>query len=225
MEDKNQRKIIEIIEKCPIFQGIDISKLHPVYREFRRKEEISDIQDGIPCVGMIGVGEADVYTISDEMTQPNVSTQHEGSIFGICNIYLPDAMPTKLVCKVHCEVVFISKEEFKGLIQENSVFQERYLTLCNRKIMYLAQKIELMGISSCKSKLACYLLRNASAENVVVLDTSKEQFAKYLNVSRASLFRTIADFTANNLITSEGDVFQLIDKEGLCAIRKGDLKK
>lgn len=222
MDEKINQKIINAFEICPIFQGIDWSCFHPVYREFRRKQEICDVVDGVSCVGIIGSGEADVYTVSDELTQPNVSTQHAGSIFGICNVFLDSAMPTKLVCKVQCGVVFIPKEEFRQLIHRDEEFQKRYLTLCNQKILYLAQKIELMGINSCKGKLACYLLRNANREGNVLLGTSKEQFARYLNVSRASLFRTIADFTARNLIRSKDNQIQIINRDGLEAIRKGE---
>lgn len=222
MAEKKDEFVQGIIKKCPLFDGIDVSALHPVYKEFHRREEISDVQDKIPCIGIIGSGEADVYTISDELSQPNVSTQKEGSIFGICNVYLPDAMPTKLVCKVHCEVVFFPKAEFRELVETNSRLQQRYLQLCNRKILYLAEKIELMGIGSARSKFAWYLLRNADIHGKVILDTSKEQFAKYLNVGRASLFRSIAEFTEKNLISCRDNEFQILNIDGLNAVRKGE---
>lgn len=222
MRESEEIFIRNTIEKCPLFDNIDISALHPVYREFHRREEIYDVQDGVPCIGIIGTGEADVYTISDELSQPNVSTQKPGSVFGICNVYLSDRMPTKLVCKVHCEVVFIPKAEFRGLVESDQKLQQRYLQLCNRKILYLAEKIELMGIGSVRSKLAWYLLRNADENGKVVLATSKEQFAKYLNVGRASLFRSIAEFTDKNLISYQENEFQILDEEGLNDVRKGE---
>ena len=220
--EKLEKKIAEIIASCPLFDGVDVSMLHPLYREYRRREEISELVDGVLCVGILGDGEADVYTVSDAMMQPNVSTQKRGGIFGICNVYVEDAMPTKLICKVGCEVVFIPKGEFRALVMVNDLFRERYLTLCNQKILSLAQKIELMGAGSCAGKFACYLLRNVDKEGRVTLETSKEQFAKYLNVGRASLFRTIADFSAKGLILQEENSFLILDLDGLLEMKKGE---
>ena len=144
----------------------------------------------------------------------NVSTQHEGSIFGICNVYCPTPMPTKLICKVKCRVAFMSKADFRKLLGRDERLLERYLTLCNKKIMYLAYKIELMGMSGCSSKLAFYLLHNA-VDGRVALDVSKEQFAKFLNVSRASLFRTLTEFQDKKLIEDRGGEILILDMEGL----------
>ncbi len=220
--EKDEKKIAEIIAACPLFEDIDVSMIHPFYREYRRREEISELVDGVLCVGILGDGEADVYTVSDTMMQQNVSTQRRGAVFGFCNVYIEDAMPTKLVCKVGCEVVFIPKSEFRALVMVNDLFRERYLTLCNQKILSLAQKIDLMGAGSCAGKFACYLLRNADKEGRVTLETSKEQFAKYLNVGRASLFRTIADFSAKGLILQEENSFLILDRNGLLEMKKGE---
>lgn len=216
---KDRERILQIIRGCGMFEGIDLEGLHPVYMEFGRGSEISDVIDGKTYVGIIGSGEADVYTVTDELSQPNVSTQKRGSIFGICNVYIERTMPTRLICKVGCEVVLIPKEEFKNLVLCNRVFQERYLALCNEKIFYLAGKIELLGIYSSKARIAHYLLKRADSDNVVVLDTSKEQLAKYLSISRASLFRGLADFTGQGIIETDGDRVIIRKPEALLKIK------
>ena len=123
-------------------------------------------------------------------------------------------MPTKLICKVKCRVAFMSKTDFRKLLGRDEKLLERYLTLCNKKIMYLAYKIELMGMSGCGSRLAFYLIHNA-VDDRVALDVSKEQFAKFLNVSRASLFRTLTEFQDKKLIEDRGGEILILDMEGL----------
>ena len=71
-----------------------------------------------------------------------------------------------------------------------------------------------MGMSGCGSKLAFYLLHNA-VDGRVVLEVSKEQFAKFLNVSRASLFRTLTEFQDKKLIEDRGGEILILDMEGL----------
>lgn len=215
---KNSASAEEILRLNPLFAEVDLSGIDLFVKEFKRRDEISELQEKTYCIGVIGSGEADVYALSrhEEVCtgSVNVSTQHEGNIFGICNVYCPTPMPTKLICKVKCRVAFMSKADFRKLLSRDARLLERYLTLCNKKIMYLAYKIELMGMSGCNSKLAFYLLHNA-VDGRVVLDVSKEQFAKFLNVSRASLFRTLTEFQDKKLIEDRGGEILILDMEGL----------
>lgn len=215
---KNAASAEDILRSNPLFADVDLSGVNLFVKDFKRRDEISELQEKTYCIGVIGSGEADVYALSrhEEVCtgSVNVSTQHEGSIFGICNVYCPTPMPTKLICKVKCRVAFMSKADFRKLLGRDERLLERYLTLCNKKIMYLAYKIELMGMSGCSSKLAFYLLHNA-VDGRVALDVSKEQFAKFLNVSRASLFRTLTEFQDKKLIEDRGGEILILDMEGL----------
>lgn len=215
---KNATSAEDILRLNPLFAEVDLSGVNLFVKDFKRRDEISELQEKTYCIGVIGSGEADVYALSrhEEVCtgSVNVSTQHEGSIFGICNVYCPTPMPTKLICKVKCRVAFMSKTDFRKLLGRDEKLLERYLTLCNKKIMYLAYKIELMGMSGCSSKLAFYLLHNA-VDGRVALDVSKEQFAKFLNVSRASLFRTLTEFQDKKLIEDRGGEILILDMEGL----------
>lgn len=211
MDDKCRR----IVEQCDLFRGIDVESLTTIYKSFKRGDIIVDTIAGKACVGILGSGKADVYTMADELSQPNVSTQEAGSIFGICNVYLPHDMPTKLICKVGCEVVFIPKAEFRRLVETDEIFRVRYLSLCNQKIIYLAQKIELMGISHSSARLAYYLLQHMDEQNNVNLKTSKEQFAKFLSVSRATLFRILAKLEEEKVIRVDGNVITVQSEEKL----------
>ena len=83
---KEEKRISEIIRSCSLLEGIEPDCFHPVYHRCKRGEEISDTFEERQYVGIIGSGEADVYTLADMLSQPNVSTQKAGSIFGICNV-------------------------------------------------------------------------------------------------------------------------------------------
>ena len=220
---KEEKRVREIMQSCGLFEGIDPGCFHPVYHRCKRGEKISDTFEGRQYVGIIGSGEADVYTLADMLSQPSVSTQKAGCIFGICNLYTAQHMPTKLVCRVGCEIVFLPKEELKDMIRRNEILQERYLKLCNQKIVYLTQKIELMGITQSRVRLAFYLLQNMDDRQTVHLGMSKEQFAKFLNISRASLFRGLAEFEEKGYIACDEDKIRLLDIQGLTVIRMGKL--
>lgn len=206
----------EAFEKSALFAGMDAAGSGAFLREFHRGETISAVQDGAPCVGVLAFGEADVYTRgASPGVRQNVSTLHAGSEFGICNVFLEREMPTYLHCKVRTGVAFLPTARFIALLEQDSALLRRYLALCNRKILYLADKVELMGIPTCGARLAAYLLRQADETGFAEIDVSKEQLAKYLSVSRASLFRALGTLTAQGLIVPEGAGYRITDPTAL----------
>ena len=162
-----------------------------------------------------------VGVLDADITGPSIPTAfgvHEhatGSEFGICNVFLEREMPTYLHCKVRTGVAFLPTARFIALLERDSALLRRYLALCNRKILYLADKVELMGIPTCGARLAAYLLRQADETGFAEIDVSKEQLAKYLSVSRASLFRALGALTAQGLIVPEGAGYRITDPTAL----------
>ena len=144
-----------------------------------------------------------------------ISAVQDGSEFGICNVFLEREMPTYLHCKVRTGVAFLPTARFIALLEQDNALLRRYLALCNRKILYLADKVELMGIPTCGARLAAYLLRQADETGFAEIDVSKEQLAKYLSVSRASLFRALGTLTAQGLIVPEGAGYRITDPSAL----------
>lgn len=202
--------------ECALFSGMDASACGAFLRVFHRGETISAVQDGVPCVGVLAFGEADVYTRGAASgAQQNVSTLHPGSAFGICNVFLERDMPTYLHCKVRTGVAFLPAARFTALLREDGALLRRYLTLCNEKILYLAGKIDLMGVSGCRARVAAYLLREADETGAVRTGVSKEQLAKYLSVSRASLFRALGELTVQGVIAQTAAGFQILDPSAL----------
>lgn len=216
MRKTEEALLSEAFAQSGLLAGTDAAARGAFLRTFRRGEIISAVQDGVPCVGVLAFGEADVYTrgVSAKKHQ-NVSTLRCGSEFGICNVFLPQDMPTFLCCKVQTGVAFLPKAQFIALLEEDSALMRRYLALCNSKILYLADKVELMGLPSCRTRFAAYLLRHADETGRVEAEVSKEQLAKYLSVSRASLFRAINDLTEQRLIEALPEGFKILDSAAL----------
>lgn len=203
-------KLLDAFSKSTLFHGVDMTGTDAFLGAFRRGEPIHAVQNGVSCVGVLQSGTADVYTRGTAAHQ-NVSTLSPGSAFGICNVFLPREMPTVLHPKVHCTVAFLPKAAFSALLERDSVLLRRYLTLCNEKILYLADKVELMGIPTAKARFAAYLLRIADSGGLAATGVSKEQLAKYLSVSRASLFRAVNELTVDGVLRSTPDGFQILD--------------
>ena len=65
------------------------------------------------------------------------------------------------------------------------------------------------------ARVAAYLLREADETGAVRTCVSKEQLAKYLSVSRASLFRALGELTAQGVIVQTAAGFQILDLSAL----------
>lgn len=201
------KNIFKALALSEIFGGTDISGVSHFIVSFKRGEKISEWQNGIDCVGIILNGSA---TVSSDVGH-NISVAKAGHEFGICNIFVSNEMPTVMIARVACSVLFIPKEEFAKLLATDSAMMFRYVKVCNEKMVYLASKLRLMSIPSCKGRAAMWLLNNSDAKAI-----PKDELARQLGISRASLFRVIAEFEQGGIITY-GNLITVNNEEALRA--------
>ncbi len=185
-----------------IFAGASLPQNVGFVKEFKRGEPIDELQDGIDCVGVILSGLATVSSADKH----NVNVAKPGHEFGICNIFVSERMPTTMRAKVACRVLFIPKEEFAALLAKDSSLMFRYVRVCNEKMVYLASKLQLASVASCKGKLAMWLLRQKAPSRI-----PKDELARQLGISRASLFRALAEFEELGIISQENGI-SLLDE-------------
>ncbi len=79
---------------------------------------------------------------------------------------------------------------------------------------FLIQRIESLTIQSVNMKLVHYLLSNKDDENRVYVK-SKQHLAEYLDVSRASLYREIAELKENGIIETDKKFLYIKSEEAL----------
>lgn len=189
-----------------LFKGFSPSR-HWVIKSFKRGEIVSEVQQGIGCVGLVISGSIEVANSYDG----SVSIAKPGSEFGICNIFVSEKMPTTLKARVSCKVAFIPKETFAEMLAKDNAMMYRYVRLCNEKMVYLAQRLQLMSINGTEKRLWLWLLQRSEG-GVVAPSIPKDELAKQLGMSRASLFRAIAKLENEGKISLAGNSF-IINKE------------
>lgn len=193
--------------KSPLFEGECSDKSWSI-KCFERGETVHEEQNGVGCIGIILSGSAQVAPNE----QGAVSTLGRGAEFGICNIFVHENMPTRLIAKTPLKAAFLPKEVFAAILGENPALMYRYVRLCNRKMIYLAQKLRLMSIPDCKKRLAFWIVSNASGGSAC-LPYSKDELARELGISRASLFRAISSMEGQGIISSVGNKIVILNPE------------
>lgn len=198
------RKALEI---SSLFEGLGFEE-NWFFRDFKREDIISEEQNGVACIGLILRGSASVAPGE----QGAVSTIGRGAEFGICNIFVREDMPTRLTAKTALKAAFLPKDVFAGLLGENRVLMYRYIRLCNQKMLYLAGKLRLMSISDSTERFAFWLM-NSAPEGAVTLSFSKDELARRLGLSRASLFRAISKLENEGIISSIGNKIIILNPQ------------
>lgn len=202
--------VLNALKESELFAGADISSCKgKMLKSFKRGEEISEVQNGFDCVGLILSGSASVSSSGGGA----VSISRKGTEFGICNIFVSESMPTTLKARVQTKVLFIPKDEFATLLANDSSLMYRYVKLCNEKMVYLAKKLRLISVSGSAARLAVWLEMNAKGNEARII--SKDELARQLCLSRASLFRAVAKLESEGIIYALGDRMIINDGEKL----------
>ena len=193
-------------ESSELFSGVDPSVIRGGdIASFRRGEEVSETHNGIDCVGVILSGSLTVEAHEGS----SVSVMRRGGEFGICNIFVRENMPTKLRAKVNSRILFIPKEEFARLLGVDSGLMYRYVRLCNEKMLYLAERLRLMSISDRTERLLHYLKAHAQG-GAIHLSMPKDELARQLGISRASLFRALSALESDGVISIDSGYIRML---------------
>ena len=204
MEDSS--RIRAALSYSELVRGVAPSAIRGSFiLEFKRGDPVSEVQNGVECVGVIISG--GIAVESGEGS--SVSVMKRGGEFGICNIFVRENMPTKLKARVGSRVLFIPKEEFARLLGVDSGLMYRYVRLCNEKMLYLAERLRLISIPDCTERLLYYLSAKA-VDGRLKLNVPKDELARQLGISRSSLFRAMNRLEAEGKIAVNQSVIAIL---------------
>ena len=144
-----------------------------------------------------------------------LNSLHKGNCFGICNLFDCKEMETVIRSRTETVIYFIPKYVIVNTMKKDISFAMKYAVLCNQKIQFLIKRIELVATQSCRSKLAEYLISHQDEHNCVTPNCSREVFASRIGISRAALFRELAELQRLKLIESNSATIKIINQVGL----------
>lgn len=162
---------------------------------------MNDCINGVEYVGIIENGIVDVYSMGLDGKEIKLSSLYKNEAFGICNLFYKSEISTILKAKTDCEIVLIQKKELAELIMTDEEVLSNYLSLCNKKIQFLLDRIENLNVQSSKDKLIKYLFNHSDANGCVNCKCSREDMACELGFSRATLFREMSKLKKSNIIS------------------------
>jgi len=168
------------------------------------KDEIIKSQ----AFGIVITGKLAILNDNTVMHIVNEGKPFNGALcFGNKNESISIFAMTKSVC------LLLSSDSLLELFLAYPEFLKKYMAFISDRISFLNNRIKILTSGSAEDRLYEYLSDLTDETNVVVVPTKALDFARALNMSRASLYRAFDILEDMEKIKREGKKITLIGKE------------
>lgn len=116
-----------------------------------------------------------------------------GDVTGVSTLFGEKAvMETDVTAKTRLTALRVPKETVREALHTDPVFAENYIRFLSSRIRFLNEAISRLAGADSGKRMSAYLLAQAKLQgNGFLLNATRA--AKTLNMSRASLYRTLSD--------------------------------
>lgn len=170
-------------------------------------------------IGIVLSGKVNVERILPYGKLILMYTKKSGDMFGEVAVF-SDAnhYPCNVVAKEDSSILLISKDEFFKLLTLDNIILDNFLKIISNKAFQLNSRVEALSFVSTKQKVAFSLLNDFHIEKnlLIKLPFSKKMWANNLNISRASLYKTLDELCVDSIISiNKANLIEIIDSKKL----------
>ncbi len=196
------------IDKTVLFKGLNIKEIEKLLdkkehftKKFYKNNYIAYREDKTKFVMIILEGEIQTLISNNTGKIKNVivlskySTIAPSFLFGNNNKF-----PVDVKSVDESLILYISKKSIFTIIQENPIVLNNYLNIISNKAQILSQKLwKGFTNNTIRKKILDYLQEHINQETMIIkFDKSLEELARYFDIPRPSLSRTLNEFIKND---------------------------
>ena len=218
------KKYFEILEKCPLFSGIDMKDISVMLGCLGARVESFDkkytiFAEGKPAkyIGIVLSGSAQVisndYYGNRSILQSADPSDLIGEAFACADV---NAIPVSVIANEPCEVMFIECKRILHSCSNACGFHAQMIfnlmkDLAKKNIMF-HDRIEITSKRSTREKLLAYLMSRARIANNASFDIpfDRQELADYLEVDRSGLSAEIGKMKKEGIIDCRKNHFELM---------------
>ncbi|AWI80595.1 hypothetical protein CEW87_15215 [Parazoarcus communis] len=196
------------VKTFPLFVGFPDDVLASVarvamMRRFPRGQSVVRAGDRTDYVYFVLTGSLKVVVSDEDGREVILSILGQGELFGEMGMFGEQPRSASVVAVVAADLVMISKQDFRQLMQEN--FEVAWRIMCNlaERLRNADRKIESLALMDVYGRVAGLLIEMAEdvdGETVVVRKISKQDIAKMIGASREMVSRVMKDLGQQGLI-------------------------
>lgn len=215
------KKYLEILKKCPLFEGIAeqdlLTMLHCLGAKIEHFEKKYTIfaegsparQLGIMLSGSAQITRLDYYGNRSILSEINTSEVF-AEAFACAEI---PTFPVNVIANEACDIMFIDCRHILHTCSNNCAFHQKMIfnlmrDLASKTILF-HQKIEITSKRSTREKLMTYLSLQAKKANSnrFEIPFDRQELADYLEVDRSGLSAEIGKMKKEGIIDCEKNRF------------------
>ncbi|MBQ7800548.1 MAG: Crp/Fnr family transcriptional regulator [Oscillospiraceae bacterium] len=218
------KKYFEILRKCPLFAEIKNEDLIPLLdclraevKSYRKKDVIILEGEAARCIGIVLSGSVQIEISDYYGNRTILSTAEPSELFGESFACAEvKSIPINVVASENCEVMLIDCRRVMHSCTNACNFHSQMIFNLMRivalKNIVFHQKIEIISKRSTREKLMAYLMFQAkrAKQSRFEIPFDRQELADYLGVDRSGLSNEISKLTAEGVLKSKKNYFELL---------------
>lgn len=192
----------------PLFQGLPDDRLVSIarcamMRRISRGQAVVHAGDRTDFIYFILTGSLKVVVSDEDGREVILSILGQGELFGEMGMFGEQPRSATVVAVVPVDLVQISKQDFRRLMEENFEIAWQIMTNLAERLRNADRKIESLALMDVYGRVARLLLdmsEDVAGEAVVTRKISKQDIAKMIGASREMVSRVMKDLSLQGLI-------------------------
>jgi CRP/FNR family transcriptional regulator len=220
------------MESSPLFQGVSGDGLQTLaararYRTFKAGEEIVGERDPVRAFYVVLSGQVKLYKSSSEGKEQTLYLLGPGEPFGLCTAFAVESFPASVSALEESSVIFIPGPDVEAIARREPALLLSIIQVLSRRLKETMNLVESLALQEIPQRLAAFLLHGLSRrgmvpENRVQLTTTHRELAKILGVTPEALSRALKKMAGEGILTVDGRMITVLDRETLADIAAGE---
>jgi CRP-like cAMP-binding protein len=152
-------------------------------------EVLQSFQPAQARIGLLVKGSAAAFT-HDKKIVRKFTAPH---LFGLSALFaLTPSYPTEIIAACSGEIFWLQDKAIQRLLQNSPGFLQQYLQVTSEKLIFLNAHIDLLLYESARERIEAFLIHTWKRKgNPCYISYNRTEWAQYLGISRASLYREL----------------------------------
>ncbi|MCD8357358.1 MAG: Crp/Fnr family transcriptional regulator [Clostridia bacterium] len=203
-------------QESDLFSGCDVKSIRILAQSLApvsvlKGQQLSSAHSA-PALGFLLDGSLDVCSLNGVL----YFTLEAGAFFELESIFseIHPLLPYQFRARSNCIVTFINKDLLLPIFHDNPQVAQNYMEILADKLQLTACRLHHFTAATPSVALGLYLLRNERHGSVRLAD-GFAGLARRLNISRATLYRSLAELEQLKLVEHQEKTVYIISHEQL----------
>lgn len=224
-------ELTRILAAIPLFNGLSdqqLADLTMIVTDQQYKRGTTIFAEGDRGLGffILVSGQVKIYKMSVDGKEQILHIFGPGEPFAEAAVFTGKSYPAYADALQNSRVLFIPRDSFVTLIQENPALAMNMLGALSVRLKKFAGMIEALSLKEVPGRLAAHLLLLSGQQDSDIFDLNigKAQLASILGTIPETLSRIFKKLSEGGYIEVQGARIKIIDREGLEALASGEEK-